>query len=93
MIRFDDKSTRDARLVEDKAAAVRELMEHFQNAFVSNYKLSENATLDEMLPSFRGRCKFRQYMPNKPSKYGLKFQVMHYNCKQTFSEHPLHIYS
>ncbi|CAB3260710.1 unnamed protein product [Arctia plantaginis] len=25
-----------------------------------------------MLVAFRGRCKFRQYIPSKPAKYGLK---------------------
>lgn len=29
-------------------------------------------TIDEQLPAFRGRCLFSIYMPNKPSKYGLK---------------------
>ncbi|XP_030754381.1 piggyBac transposable element-derived protein 4-like [Sitophilus oryzae] len=29
-----------------------------------------------MLPAFRGRYPFRQYMPNKPSKYGLKIFAM-----------------
>ncbi|XP_039537932.1 piggyBac transposable element-derived protein 4-like [Pimephales promelas] len=29
-------------------------------------------TVDECLVPFRGRCSFKQYMPNKPAKYGLK---------------------
>lgn len=33
----------------------------------------ENLCVDETLYSFRGRCSFKQYMPKKPSKYGLKF--------------------
>ncbi|XP_054740501.1 piggyBac transposable element-derived protein 4-like [Anastrepha obliqua] len=33
---------------------------------------SAEMTLDEQLLSFRGRCSFRQYIPNKPAKYGLK---------------------
>lgn len=37
-----------------------------------NYTPYEYVTIDEMLPSFRGRCPFRQYLPNKPSKYGIK---------------------
>lgn len=32
--------------------------------------------IDEMLIAFRGKCKFRMYMPNKPAKYGLKIQAM-----------------
>ncbi|KFM71767.1 PiggyBac transposable element-derived protein 4, partial [Stegodyphus mimosarum] len=29
-------------------------------------------TIDEKLEPFRGRCRFRQYMPKKTSKYGIK---------------------
>ena len=27
--------------------------------------------VDEQLVAFKGRCGFRQYMPNKPAKYGI----------------------
>lgn len=33
----------------------------------------EYVTVDETLVPFRGRCRFKQYMPSKPAKYGLKF--------------------
>ena len=29
-------------------------------------------TVDEQLVCFRGRCPFRQYIPSKPGKYGIK---------------------
>lgn len=29
-------------------------------------------TIDEQLLPFRGRCKFRQYIPSKPARYGIK---------------------
>lgn len=29
-----------------------------------------------MLVGFRGRCKFKMYMPAKPNKYGLKMQCL-----------------
>ncbi|KAJ8865692.1 hypothetical protein PR048_033212, partial [Dryococelus australis] len=32
-------------------------------------------TADEMLEKFRGWCKFLQYIPNKPAKYGIKFKI------------------
>ncbi|CAF4047636.1 unnamed protein product [Rotaria sordida] len=41
-----------------------------------HFILSENLTTDEQLVPFRDRCSFVQYMPNKPSKYGLKFWVL-----------------
>ncbi|KAK9730392.1 Transposase IS4 [Popillia japonica] len=33
------------------------------------YRL-KNLTIDEKLEAFRGRCKFRQYLPSKPAKPG-----------------------
>lgn len=32
--------------------------------------------MDEMLEGFRGRCSFRQYIPSKPNKYGIKIQAL-----------------
>lgn len=29
-------------------------------------------TIDEIMPGFRGRCPFKQYIPSKPTKYGIK---------------------
>lgn len=42
-------------------------------------------TVDEQLVSFRGRCSFRQYIPSKPGKYGLKIL---WKCN-TISSYPL----
>ena len=36
----------------------------------------ENVTVDEQLVGFQGRCPFRQYMPSKPAKYGIKFWML-----------------
>uniref|UniRef100_A0A1B6KLI6 PiggyBac transposable element-derived protein domain-containing protein n=1 Tax=Graphocephala atropunctata TaxID=36148 RepID=A0A1B6KLI6_9HEMI len=71
-LRFDDLRTRADRKVTDKLAAVRYLLDHFNNNCKKHYSLSEMVTIDEMLEAFRGRCGFRQYIPNKPAKYGVK---------------------
>ena len=36
------------------------------------YVPGTNMTIDEQLVTFCGRCPFRQYMPSKPGKYGIK---------------------
>ena len=56
----------------DKIAAVRTMIEKFNENCKKSYSIGEYATLDEMLLAFRGRCGFRVYIPNKPNKYGLK---------------------
>ena len=33
-------------------------------------------TVDEELVTFRGRCPFKQYIPSKPGRYGLKFWIL-----------------
>ena len=40
---------------------------------MQNYKPGANITIDEQLFPSKTRCKFTQYMPNKPVKFGLKF--------------------
>lgn len=71
-IRFDDYRSREERKKIDKMTHIRKVFDDFVQNCKMNYKISEYATLDEKLQSFRGRCPFRQYMPNKPAKYGIK---------------------
>ncbi|XP_035221507.1 uncharacterized protein LOC118194464 [Stegodyphus dumicola] len=33
-------------------------------------------TLDKKLEPFRGRCFFKQYMPKKPARYGIKIHLL-----------------
>ena len=85
-IRFDDKATRASRKLLDKLAPIRDLFEMFVQNCLRNYSPSEFVTIDEMLVAFRGRCSFRQYIPNKPAKYGIKIQAMadartYHTCK------------
>ena len=69
---FDDKDTRDERRKVDKLAPVREIFDLFVENCKNNFSLSAQVTIDEKLEAFRGRCGFRQYIPNKPAKYGIK---------------------
>ncbi|XP_066583280.1 piggyBac transposable element-derived protein 4-like [Prorops nasuta] len=71
-IRFDDKRTRQERSEIDVLAPVREIFELFVANSQNNYSLGEYTTIDEQLVGFRGRCKFRMYMPKKPARYGIK---------------------
>lgn len=71
-LRFDDPLTRTERKKSDPAAAISHMFQRFVSNCQRIYSLGEYGTIDEMLVPFRGRCKFRVYMPNKPNKYGLK---------------------
>lgn len=71
-IRFDDHETRDARKALDKLAPIRDVFNQINENCKKNFSLSHCATIDEMLVAFRGKCSFRQYIPSKPAKYGVK---------------------
>jgi hypothetical protein len=76
MLRFDDKETRSFRRRNDKFAPIRDVFDIFVKQLPKYYKPCHSVTIDEQLVSFRGRCAFKQYMPMKPSKYGVKFFAM-----------------
>lgn len=71
-LRFDNVLDRADRKKTDKLAPIRWLFEEFVSNCKTNYIIGEYATIDEMLEAFRGRCSFRQYMKNKPARYGIK---------------------
>lgn len=71
-LRFDDYRDRRVRSALDNLAPIRKVFDEFTSRCQNNYQIGEYATIDEMLEGFRGRCKFRQYIGNKPNKYGIK---------------------
>ncbi|XP_032364545.1 piggyBac transposable element-derived protein 4 [Etheostoma spectabile] len=75
MLRFDDRESRAERLATDKLAAVRDVWDAWTRRLPRLYEPGPDVTVDEQLMPFRGRCAFRQYMPSKPARYGLKSWV------------------
>lgn len=71
-LRFDELTSRESRRQNDKACLVSELYALFNEASESNLMPGANLCVDETLVPFRGRCSFRQYIPSKPARYGLK---------------------
>lgn len=76
ILRFDDRETRSYRREKDKFAAIRDLWDIWVEILPKLFNPSAYVTVDEQLVSFRGNCPFRQYMPKKPAKYGIKFWVL-----------------
>ena len=48
------------------------LLEHFKNC----YNLHRDVAVDESMICFKGRLFFIQYMPKKPTKWGMKAFVL-----------------
>ena len=68
-LRFDDPARRDR---DDKLSPVRAIVDRFNQVMRDIYKPNEFLTIDEMLVEFHGRVTFRQYIPTKPGKFGVK---------------------
>lgn len=71
-IRFDNENTRAERVQTDKAAPIRDIWIMLNRNLEKAYKPYECITIDEQLFPFRGHTKFIQYIPSKPTKYGIK---------------------
>ncbi|CAH2085795.1 unnamed protein product [Euphydryas editha] len=71
-LRFDSTATRSERIQTDRLAPIRNIFVLFIKKCQDAYIPHENLTIDEELVAFRGRCSFRQYIPSKPAKYGIK---------------------
>ncbi|CAJ1061405.1 piggyBac transposable element-derived protein 3-like%2C partial [Xyrichtys novacula] len=72
LLRFDDSESRPSRRAADRLAAIREVWDTWSERLPSLYNPGPEITVDEQLVPFRGRCPFRQYIPSKPAKYGIK---------------------
>ncbi|KAJ4444070.1 hypothetical protein ANN_05859 [Periplaneta americana] len=90
-LRFDDKSTRAERSKIDKLAPIRDVFEHFVANCRNNYTVGEIVTIDEKLEGFWGKCPFRQYIPSKPRKYGIKIFAL--ADSRTFYSSNLEVYT
>ena len=75
-VHFDDMETRDARKENDKFCHIRELWNLWRKLLIQSFRPLEDLCIDEQLVAFRDRCRFKQYMPLKPAKYGIKFFVL-----------------
>ena len=72
-LRFDLKRTRSQRLQSDKFALASEVWQKFINNCFFCYRPEGNLSAGEQLFPSKARCRFTQYMANKPDKFGIKF--------------------
>ncbi|XP_049456868.1 piggyBac transposable element-derived protein 4-like [Epinephelus fuscoguttatus] len=75
-LRFDDKLARRKRLSDNKLAAILPIWEPWVQRLSHMFNPGADVCVDEQLVGFKGRCSFRQYMPSKPAKYGIKIWTL-----------------
>ncbi|XP_037034384.1 piggyBac transposable element-derived protein 4-like [Bradysia coprophila] len=56
----------------DKLHKLRPLLDHLNDVIDRVYKPSSRYSIDESMIKFKGRCFLKQYMPQKPIKWGYK---------------------
>ncbi len=60
----------------DKLFKVRKLLDLLCPRFESEFELHQSCTIDEAMIPFKGRLKFKQYMKDKTTKWGIKVFVL-----------------
>ena len=60
----------------DKLAKLRPLITLLERKFCEIYIPGKNLSVDEALVKYNGRLSFKQYMPAKPSKFGIKVWLL-----------------
>lgn len=73
-LHFSDSTKEPARgdVNYDRLFQVRTVIDYVRGKCENNLNPSKNISVDEGMIAFRGRLSFRQYMPAKPTKYGIK---------------------
>ena len=56
----------------DPLYKVRPILKLTQTTFAENYNPGQNITVDEAMIACKCRCGFLQYMPAKPTRWGIK---------------------
>ncbi|CAJ0933349.1 unnamed protein product, partial [Ranitomeya imitator] len=64
----------------DRLFKIRPVIEHFSNKFAEVYIPQREICVDESLIHFKGRLQFRQYLPSKRARYGIKLYKI---CEST----------
>lgn len=75
-LRFDDKSTRSTRLVQDRFCIILEIWDKFIENSQVCYTPKKNLTIDEQLLPCKARCSFIQYTPSKSDKFCISFWLI-----------------
>ena len=60
----------------DRLFKVRKYLDLITAEFETKYNMHQECTIDEAMIKFKGRLRFKQYMKDKPTKWGIKVFVL-----------------
>ena len=73
-LHFADNSTYDAEDPDcDRLFKVRPIIDHFNETSQELYSATKRVSVDEQLLLHKGNLHFKQYIPNKRTRFGIKF--------------------
>jgi len=75
-MRFDCRTTRSERIKDDKFCMMSRVLSRFVENSQKAYIPEVSLTVDVQLFPTKARCRFTQFMPNKPDKFGIKFWIL-----------------
>ena len=61
---------------DDPLRKIRPVLQHLLNKFKTFFKPFQKIVVDESLMLFKGRLKFKQYIPSKRHRFGIKIYVL-----------------
>ena len=76
MMRFDNPCEKSKNVCPDKLQPIGKKFDLWNSTLQSDCIPGASLTVDEQLLTVRGSCSFRQYIPSKPGKYGVKFSLI-----------------
>jgi hypothetical protein len=84
-LHFADNSVRHDRDEEyDRLWKIRAVFDTLNQAYAKFYNPSEHLALDEVTVKFKGRVIFRQYIPKKRKRFGIKIYKLCDECGYTY---------
>ncbi|KAG5883488.1 hypothetical protein JTB14_013132 [Gonioctena quinquepunctata] len=72
LLRMIHSSDRENETNNDRLYKIRPVLDMLNNSFQQTYTMRQEMVIDESMIPWRGRLKFRQYIPTKSHKYGVK---------------------
>lgn len=73
MLHFTDPLEEDP---EDNLSKLNTFLDALRNKFQTNYVPAQHVAVDEYLSLWKGRLKFRMYIPSKRERYGVKIYMI-----------------
>lgn len=74
LIHFSDND--NVPIEKDSLLKIRAIVDHLRNKFKEGFVPNKNLCIDESLMLFRGRIFFKQYIPSKRHRFGIKLFLL-----------------